>query len=87
MLVSTFIKHPLLKFHNKTFDDYIKQSQNKYIKIMFKYNEERKIKQILGLDNSQLPPPPPPSKKDLLISGIIFLSLSSTIYYFYSNKK
>ena len=85
MLVSTHIKKPLFGFNNKTFNDYIKESNNNYMKLMFKYNEERKIKQILCLDNPQLPPPP--SRKDLLFSGIIFLSLSSTIYYFYSSKK
>jgi hypothetical protein len=84
MLVSTHIKNPLFGFNNKTLDDYIEQSNNNYIKLMFKCNEERKIKKLLGLDNSQSPPP---IKKDLLISSIIFLSLSTTIYYFYSSKK
>ena len=85
MLVSTHIKNPSLDFNNKTMNDYIKQSNNNYMKLMFKCNEERKIKKILGLDSSQLPPPP--SRKELIISTIIFLSLSSTIYYFYSSKK
>jgi hypothetical protein len=85
MLVSTHIKNPSFGFNNKTLNDYINQSNNNYMKLLFKCNEERKIKQILCLDNPQLPPPP--SRKDLLISSIIFLSLSSTIYYFYSSKK
>ena len=84
MLVSTYIKKPFLKFQNKTINEYIKQSQNDYIKLVFKCNEERKIKKLCGLDNSNLSPP---NKKEFLISSIIFLSLSSTIYYFYSNKK
>ena len=86
MLVSTHIKNPSFDFNNKTMNDYIKQSNNNYMKLMFKCNEERKIKKILGLDNSQSQPPPP-IKKNLLISSIIFLSLSTTIYYFYSSKK
>jgi hypothetical protein len=84
MLVSTHIKKPLFGFNNKSLHDYIEQSNNKYMKLMFKCNEERKFKKILGLDNPQLPPP---SKKEFIISSIIFLSLSSTIYYFYSSKK
>ena len=92
MLVSTYIKKPLFGFNNKTLNDYIKQSNNNYMKLMFKCNEERKIKKILGLDNSQSQSQsqsqsPPPIKKNLLISSIIFLSLSTTIYYFYSSKK
>jgi hypothetical protein len=86
MLVSTYIKKPLFKFQNKTMNDYIKQSQKDYINLLFKCNEERKIKKICGLDNSYLPSPPP-NKKDIFISTIIFLSLSTTIYYFYSRKK
>jgi hypothetical protein len=84
MLVSTHIKNPSFGFNNRTFNDYINQSNNNYMKLMFKCNEERKIKKILGLDNSQ---PPPPIKKEFIISSIIFLSLSTTIYYFYSSKK
>ena len=84
MLVSTHIKNPSFDFNNKTLYDYIEESNNKYMKLFFKCNEERKIKKILGLDNPELPPP---SKKEFIISSIIFLSLSTTIYYFYSSKK
>jgi len=84
MLVSTYIKNPLFKNHNKTMDEYIKRSHNDYMKLVFKCNEERKFKRFCGLDNSQLPPP---SKKEIIISSIILLSLSTTLYYFYSSKK
>ena len=66
MLVSTHIKNPSFDFNNKTMNDYIKQSNNNYMKLMFKCNEERKIKNKCGLDSSQLPPPP--SRKELIIS-------------------
>lgn len=84
MLVSRYIKNPVFKFQDKTINDYIKQSQNNYIKLLFKCNEERKIKKICGLDDS---PAEPPIKTRILISSVIFLSLSTTIYYFYSSKK
>jgi len=84
MLVSSYIKKPSFNLNNKTLDEYIKQSQNNYMNLMFKCNEERKIKNMCGLDNSQLPPP---NKKNFVVSSIIFLSLSTTIYYFYSSKK
>jgi hypothetical protein len=82
------LKNPLLKFNNnnnKSFSDYIKKSQNDYMKLFIKCNEERNIRKILGLDNSTSPPPI--NKKDLLFSSIILLSLSTTIYYFYSTKR
>jgi len=88
MLVSMHLKNPLLKFNNnnnKSFSDYIKKSQNDYMKLFIKCNEERNIRKILGLDNSTSPPHI--NKKDLLFSSIILLSLSTTIYYFYSTKR
>ena len=84
MFVSMYTKNPLFGFQNKATDEYIKQSQNNYINLIFKCNEERRIKKICGLDNPQLPPP---SKKEFIISSVILLSLSTTLYYFYSSKK
>lgn len=83
MLVSTFVKKP--PNMNENLNNYIKQSNDAFIKLFLKMSEERnKNRQIFGLDNSPLPPP---IKKDILISGIFFLSLSASLYYFYSNKR
>lgn len=83
MLVSTYVKKPL--YINENLNNYIKKSNDSFMKLFLKMNEERnKNKQIFDLDNS---PFPPPIKKDFVFSGIIFLSLSAFLYYFYSNKR
>ena len=50
MLVSTHIKNPSFDFNNKTLYDYIEESNNKYMKLFFKCNEERKIKKYSDND-------------------------------------
>ena len=82
MILSTYIKEPY--WTDKKFNDYIKKSNDDYMKLSFKCNQERKLKNILWSDN---PTMPPSTNKNILFSGILFLSLSSTIYYFYSTRR
>ena len=83
MLYSMYIKKNSYLF-NPDLNNYIKKSNDKYMKQMIEYNKERELKKIIfGFDVS--PPPQIPPNTHILF-GFGFLSLTSIIYYFYSRK-
>lgn len=69
---------------NSDLNDYIKKSNDKYIKQMIEYNKERELKKIMfGYDEPS--PPQIPSNTHILF-GFGVLSLTTIIYYFYSKR-
>ena len=83
MFTSMYIKKNANLF-NPDLNDYIKKSNDKYIKQMIEYNKERELKKIMyGFDVSPAPQIPPNTH---ILFGFGFLSLTSIIYYFYSRK-
>lgn len=82
MFTSICIKKNSCLF-NPVLNDYIKKSNDKYMKQMIEYNKKRELKKIIGFDEPS-PPQIPPNTH--ILFGFGFLSLTSIIYYFYSRK-
>ena len=76
MLTSKNIHNWSFSNTNTNLSDYIKQSNHTYIKKMLEYNNQPNSKIIMAEKKVK----PPPNKH--LLFGVMFLSITSTIYYF-----
>jgi hypothetical protein len=83
MFTSICIKKNSCLF-NPVLNDYIKKSNDKYMKQMIEYNKKRELKKIIFGFDEPSPPQIPPNTH--ILFGFGFLSLTSIIYYFYSRK-
>jgi hypothetical protein len=83
MLASMYNKKNSYLF-NTDLNDYIKKSNEKYIKQMIEYNKERELKKIMYGYDVPYPPQKPPNTH--ILFGFGFLSLTTIIYYFYSRR-
>ena len=84
MFTSMYIKKNS-NFFNPDLNDYIKKSNDKYMKQMIEYNKKRELKKIIYDFVEPSPPQIPPNKH--ILFGFGFLSLTTILYYFYSRKK
>ena len=84
MLTSMYNKKNAYLF-NPDLNDYIKKSNEKYIKQMIEYKKERELKKIMYGFDEPSPPQKPPNTH--ILFGFSFLSLTTIIYYFYSRRR
>ena len=90
MFTSMCIKNNPYLF-NKNLNEYMKKSNEKYIKELIKnnkeYNNKQNLKQLMfGVGTNPNNPSSNPISQNFLFTGLFFLSLPTLLYYFYSKR-
>ena len=76
---------PLYLYNKKIQDYYINSTYESIKKYSTKTDEERKIQKIVQLN--LVTTPSLPNSTNPFIPVLVFLSISSLVYYFYNSKK